>query len=353
MHKIAPARIAAGALVIWTVAGGGSLRAAESGPCAELAGRWLPRARWILRQISQVLFKAADRDCAALADQLLQHGASPHARDGLGRTALIKAARAGSTATARVLLERGAPVDQPALNGSTALFVAVENDKVDIAEMLLAANADVNSLGAERTVAARGGRLQRRRPVALRLLERGADPEAPIGPTRVRSSMPRRKAVPSSSGACSTSASTRTRLRARSYRADVDRGPPGRGSGGGRGGGASLLLDRGVAVDDADDRGRTALMIAAEQGHQQLVRQVARGRGRVRPAGSRGQDGDRPCRGHDAREPVDGTLTERLLAAQIGAIAARSASGKVSTIPVMPGLLPRSLVLNWCRVSWR
>ena len=34
---------------------------------------------------------------------------------------------------------------------------------------------------------------------------------------------------------------------------------------------ASLLLDRGVAVDDADDRGRTALMIAAEQGHQQLV----------------------------------------------------------------------------------
>ena len=90
MHRIAPARIAAGALVAWAVAGGGSLRAAESGPCAELAGQVAAAGEMDSRQISQALFKAADRDCAALADQLLQHGASPHARDGLGRTALIR-----------------------------------------------------------------------------------------------------------------------------------------------------------------------------------------------------------------------------------------------------------------------
>jgi uncharacterized protein len=32
-----------------------------------------------------------------------------------------------------------------------------------------------------------------------------------------------------------------------------------------------LLLERGARVDDADDRGRTALMIAAEQGHSGIV----------------------------------------------------------------------------------
>lgn len=32
-----------------------------------------------------------------------------------------------------------------------------------------------------------------------------------------------------------------------------------------------LLIERGAHVDDADDRGRTSLMIAAEQGHRKVV----------------------------------------------------------------------------------
>ena len=32
------------------------------------------------------------------------------------------------------------------------------------------------------------------------------------------------------------------------------------------------LLDRGARVDDADDRGRTALMIAAERGHAEVAK---------------------------------------------------------------------------------
>ena len=152
-----------------------AVHAADSDRCAKLAGQVTNAGAMDSRQVNQALFKAADRDCAALADQLLQHGASAHARDGLGRTALIHAARAGSTATARLLLERGAPVDQPSLNGSTALFVAAEADKADIAEMLLAANANVNSLGRSGLSPLAAAAFNADDQVALLLLERGAD----------------------------------------------------------------------------------------------------------------------------------------------------------------------------------
>jgi len=108
---------------VWAITDASTVLAAdaESGPCADLTREVAAAGDMDSWQVNQALFKAADRDCAALADALLQRGASAKARDALGRTALIHAARAGATATAHLLVDHGAPVDQAALNGSTAL----------------------------------------------------------------------------------------------------------------------------------------------------------------------------------------------------------------------------------------
>ena len=58
----------------------------------------------------------------------------------------------------------------------------------------------------------------------------------------------------------------------------------------------TYLLDAGAHIDDRDDRGRTALMIAAEGGHAEIAKsllargadRVAQGQGRKTRRGSHG-----------------------------------------------------------------
>ncbi len=64
-----------------------------------------------------------------------------------------------------------------------------------------------------------------------------------------------------------------------------------------------LLLGRGAAVDAADDRGRTALMTAAERGHAEVVEMLV-GRGAdqtVRTRAGRPRSTWRPPRAYAAR----------------------------------------------------
>ena len=149
-------------------------------------------------------------------------------------TPLIEAVRSGDAAAVRALLDRGADADRRAADGATALHWAVYQDDAAIAGLLIDAGADVgaqNRAGVTPLVLAGAGAGA---ALVERLIEAGADPNErlPGGETPLM-------------------------MAARTGRVEVLR----------------VLLDRGAAVDAAEDRrGTTALMWAAANEHPGAVR---------------------------------------------------------------------------------
>ena len=80
-------------------------------------------------QRNAALFSAADRGCEALAQKLLDAGASLLARDRRGAMPLTHAAREGHVRLVELFLARGAPIDARNVDGGTALFAAAEHQK--------------------------------------------------------------------------------------------------------------------------------------------------------------------------------------------------------------------------------
>ena len=96
----------------------------------------------------QALIDAAGRGDAPAIRQLLGQGASVHARDGRGRTALLAATHAApgvGTEAARLLIAAGSDVNaKDAIEDSPYLYAAAEG-RNDILRMTLAAGADLKS----------------------------------------------------------------------------------------------------------------------------------------------------------------------------------------------------------------
>ena len=88
-------------------------------------------------EINNVLFKAADKGCQALAVQLLDNGASLKARDRVGSQPLAHAAAAGKADIVTLFLDRGAAIDAQNIDGSTALYKAAEAGRLDIVKLLV------------------------------------------------------------------------------------------------------------------------------------------------------------------------------------------------------------------------
>ncbi len=109
--------------------------------------------------VATLLESAKAGDLTAVRS-LLSRGAAVDAPDRRGMTPLMWAAARGSTEVVKQLLESGAAVDRRAADGSTALMLAAANGFTDIVRALVLRGADV--------IAARGGRTARQ--VAL---ERG------------------------------------------------------------------------------------------------------------------------------------------------------------------------------------
>jgi uncharacterized protein len=255
-------------------------RAVDPDRCLGLSRRYeIAKPQISAIETSLTLFSAVDGNCIELATKLLDQGVSLEARDRLGAKPLSHAARSGHLQMVNLLLARGGPINARNLSGATALYFAAEGSHIAIALRLIELGADVNLTGRSGISPIAAAAYAGNEIIFDALLAHGADAHAPDEtgkPPIVYAAAGARYEIVKRLLAHNIDVNAR-------YRNDLTllmwaSGP------------ATLvpesqaiqlltyLLDAGARIDDRDDRGRTALMIAAEGGHAEIAdRLLARG----------------------------------------------------------------------------
>jgi ankyrin repeat protein len=178
-----------------------------------------------------------------------------------------------------LLLARGAPIDARNLAGATALYFAAEGSHISIAQRLIERGADVKLTGRSGISPIAAASYAGNDVIVEALLAHGADERAADETGK----------PPIIYAAAGARFDIVKRLLARNidinarYSNDLTllmwaSGPDEKVPEAQAVQIISYLLDAGAHIDDRDDRGRTALMIAAEGGHEEIVNLlVARG----------------------------------------------------------------------------
>jgi ankyrin repeat protein len=223
-------------------------------------------------EVNATLFSAADKGCLDLAKLLLSKGASVEARDRLGAKPLARAASGGEIEIVALLLDKGAPIDARDLDGSTALFKAAETGRLPMVRFLMERGADINLPGRNGITPLSAAAYMGSVPIVELLIEKGADPKV-IDNTQkaaivyaagrgffpvVRLLLDHGVDVNAKYGNDLTALMWTAGYSAEAGVKDVEQV-------------MTLIIERGARLDDQDNRGRTALMIAAELGHASAV----------------------------------------------------------------------------------
>jgi uncharacterized protein len=222
-------------------------------------------------QINNLLFEAAHKGCFTALDTLIKAGASPLARDRMGNIALAIAARMGRLAFVKALLADKAnseQLDRPNVAGSTPLFQAAQADRMAVAKLLIDAGAKVDVANRQGETALSAAAFNANAELAEVLLAHKAPPDT-VDATG--------KSVIVYAAARGAMRIVEMLLNAgvdpnRRYSADLTAlmWAAGHADNASKEGGVrtvKLLIERGATIDLADDRGRTALMIAAGLDH--------------------------------------------------------------------------------------
>lgn len=263
------------AAVVWSLPA-----VADEAACPGIASRYAEQGHSPeARIVNSFLIEAAASGCQALVRQLLAAGGSIKARGRNGDSVLHHAARSGNDDIAALLIERGAVVDLRDLEGGTPLFHAVEADRAKTARLLLQRGADPDTEGRSGVTPLEAATFNGNEGIVELLLEWNADSRHV---DRTGKSALVYAAARGFTGIAGRLLATGIDVNARygnnltalmwaaGHSNDV---PPQEGAAM-----VSMLLDKGAQRDDQDDRGRTALMIAAELGHRHVVELlVARG----------------------------------------------------------------------------
>jgi ankyrin repeat protein len=248
-------------------------RAVESERCQALSRRFeIAKPQITAMEVSLTLFSAVDGNCIDLVTKLLDQGASLDARDRLGTRPLSHAAKSGHPQMVDLLLSRGAPIDARNLAGATALYFAAEGSHILIAQRLIERGADVKLTGRSGISPIAAAAYAGNDIIFDALLAHGADERAPDDtgkPPIVYAVAGARFEIVKRLLARNIDVNARYRndLTLLMWASGPDQGAPE----------AqaievvTYLLDAGAPIDDRDDRGRTALMIAAEGGHAEIA----------------------------------------------------------------------------------
>lgn len=247
--------------------------AAEDASCRELErGFDLIKADIVALQLNSALFSAADAGCVEFARRLLAEGASLEARDRAGAMPLAHAARSGQRAVVELFLAKGAPIDARALSGATALYLAAESERPATVALLLAKGADPNLPGRSGVTPLAAAAFQGNDRIVEQLLSRHADPNildatgkaamtyavgrgfAEVVRRLLDAGVDANRRYGNGLTALMWAAGHEDGVGFRAAQNVIDQ----------------LLNARGE-IDAADERGRTALMIAAELGHAEVV----------------------------------------------------------------------------------
>jgi ankyrin repeat protein len=248
--------------------------AAESERCRELSRKFaISKPQITAIEVSLTLFSAADGNCVGLATELLYQSASVDARDRIGARPLSHAARSGHIEMLDLLLARGAPIDARDLNGATALYQAAERGQGAVVQRLIERGADVHLTGRSGVSPVAAAAYAGRDSIVGMLLAHGADARAPDDtgkpPVIYAAASGRLDIVKQLMAAGNIDLNAR-------YANDLSllmwaSGPDEKIPEAQAIEVVSYLLDNGAHIDDRDDRGRTALMTAAEGGHTAIA----------------------------------------------------------------------------------
>jgi uncharacterized protein len=223
-------------------------------------------------QINTALFAAADSGCEQLARALIAAGASVKALDARGATPLGHAARAGRTALVQLFLADGAEINERNVDGGTALLAAAQRNRLAVVALLLAKGADPNLAGRSGVTPLMAAAYKGNDRIVADLLAHRANPKA-----RDRTD----KSAMTYAAARGFDAVVRRLLGAgidarERYGNDLTALMWAAGHGESVDSAAAehtidVLLAHGAAIDGVENRGRTALMIAAEVGDPGVV----------------------------------------------------------------------------------
>ena len=247
--------------------------AADPARCRDLArGYETNKPQMTAIEMSSTLFAAADRNCIDLATTLLDQGVSVDARDRLGARPLSRAARSGHLEMVDLLLQRGAPINARDLAGATALYVAAERGQNAVVQRLIDRGADADLRGRSGTSPLAAAAFAGRNQVVKMLLAHGADGRAaddtgkpPIVYAAASGSLDIvRQLLALNIDVNARYANDLTLLMWASGPDESVAEPQALEV-------VAYLVDAGAHIDDRDDRGRTALMTAAEGNHAEIA----------------------------------------------------------------------------------